>query len=300
VNSTQKNSGAVKHALILPNGMVGADAGLMVEYATAAEEAGWDGFFPYDVLINPPPPDIEDQPWESVPGTASPEDKDFVDPWIVLAGIATRTEHIKLGTWITPLPRRQPWQVARDVATLDRLSSGRVIFGVGLGKRLDYEKFGMPWDAKKMGQKYDEALEIIDRFWRGERFSFHGEHYTLDDVALLPTPLQKPRVPILVAGFWPNKKPFQRGARWDGIMPVFGVGPDSDRAPEDVLREMLTYYHSITDEPGDIFLPVDVPGASSEYISICKELGATWLYTYPTSEWSGNMEERIREGPPKY
>lgn len=299
MTSPRANDEQVKHALIVPNDIVGSDAGLMVEYAIAAEEAGWDGFFPYDILINPLPPDIEDAPWESVPNSSVAEYRDFVDPWIVLAGIATRTERITLGTWITPLPRRQPWQVARDIATLDRLSNGRVILGVGLGKRYDYEKFGTEWDARKMGRKYDEALEIITRFWSGERVTFHSEHFTIDDVALLPTPAQRPRVPILVAGFWPRKRPFKRGARWDGIMPVFGMGPDSGRPPEEVVTEMLTWYHGITDDPGEIFLDASPPGASSDYVSTCTELGATWLYTYPGRSWLDDMQGRIRQGPPR-
>lgn len=300
MTSVQRNNHQVQHALILPNDLVGDDARLMVEYAAAAEEAGWDGFFPYDILVNPPPPDIPDQPWESTHGEwSATEYQPFVDPWIVLAGIATRTSHIKLGTWVTPLPRRQPWQVARDIATLDRLSNGRVIFGVGLGKRMDYEKFGIPFDAREIGEKYDEALEIIDRFWSGDRVTYRGKHFTIDDVALLPTPAQKPRIPILVAGFWPKKKPFRRGARWDGIMPVFGMEKGNDRSPEELVNEMLTWYHSITDEPGDIFMPVDPGGQSNGYIDLCVELGTTWFYTYPAREWLGNVEEHIRQGPPR-
>lgn len=283
----------------MPNDIVGPDAQRMVEFAVVAEEAGWDGFFPYDILVNPFPPDIEDAPWESTPGMDIPEYKPFLDPWIILAGAATRTERITLGTWITPLPRRQPWQVARDVATLDRLSNGRVILGVGLGKRYDYEKFGIPWDARTMGERYDEALEIIDRFWTGERVTFHGKHFMINDVALLPTPSQRPRVPILAAGFWPNRKPIQRGARWDGIMPVFGLhGTDRGRPPEEIITEIVSYYHSITDDPGDIFIDAHQPGASPDYINVCKELGVTWMFTYPMPDWLDDIEAHIRQGPP--
>lgn len=296
-----KNAGnqRVKHGLILPNDLVGDDAGLMVDYAVAAEESGWDGFFPYDILVNPPPPDRADAPWESVTDDwSAPEYRPFVDPWITLAGAAARTSRIMLGTWITPLPRRQPWQVARDIATLDRLSNGRVIFGVGLGKRMDFEKFGIRFDARAMGEQYDEALEIINRFWSGERVTFHGKHFAIDDVALLPTPAQRPRVPILVAGFWPKKKPFRRGARWDGIMPVFGMEEGNERSPEDLVTEMLTWYHGIADDPGEIFMPFDPGGQSDGYVDLCRELGTTWFYTFPTREWLGNVEGRIREGPP--
>jgi alkanesulfonate monooxygenase SsuD/methylene tetrahydromethanopterin reductase-like flavin-dependent oxidoreductase (luciferase family) len=292
------SSKSIKHALIMPNAIVGADAPKIVDYAIAAEEAGWDGFFPFDILVNPCPGADQGQAGDPESGWNPDEYKDFVDPWISLAGIATRTERITLGTWITPVARRQPWQVARDIATLDRLSNGRVMFGTGLGRRPDYEKFGMPFEAKKIGEMYDEALEIITRFWSGDRVTFHGEHFTIDDVAVLPTPQQQPRPPILIAGYWPNKKPFRRGAQWDGIMPMFGAGADKGRTPEESVREMLGWYRDFTDEPGDIFMPYSPGGESDKYVDLCLELGTTWFYTYPSREWLSDVEGHIRTGPP--
>jgi alkanesulfonate monooxygenase SsuD/methylene tetrahydromethanopterin reductase-like flavin-dependent oxidoreductase (luciferase family) len=90
---------------------------------------GWDGVFLADHLIFPPP--------STIGGSVEADERwDFPDPWITLAAIASRTERIRLGSWITPVARRQPWQLARDLATLDRLSRGRVILGAGLGRRL--------------------------------------------------------------------------------------------------------------------------------------------------------------------
>ena len=293
----------IKHALIMPPGVIGDNVRSIVDYAVAAEEAGWDGFFPYDVLVWPPPPDKAEAPWVSEEGTwTAPEYQPFPDPWIALAGIATRTSKIKLGTWITPLPRRQPWQVARDIATLDRLSNGRVIFGAGLGKRADYEKVGIPFDPKTIGEKYDESLEIIGRLWAGERVSFKGKHYQIEDVAILPTPAQSPRPPIMIAGFWPNKKPFRRGAKWDGIMPVYGMESGNTKTSAELVKEMLGWYHSITDDPGDIFMPaapddgIDPPEG---WVNLCREYGTTLLYSYPTKEWLEDMEGHIRQGPPR-
>ena len=283
-----------KHALILPNPLVGADASRMIDYAVAAEEAGWDAVFLWDVLVSPAPPDDAGKAGD--PDPWNPDHyEDLIDPVITLAGIAARTERIVLGTWIIPIARRQPWQVARDFATLDRLSNGRVVLGAGLGRRPEYDKFGVPWDPKEIGEKYDEALELINRFWSGERVSYKGRHYVVDDVALLPTPVQRPRIPILIAGFWPNKKPFRRGARWDGIMPVVNPDPESDD-----LREMVDYYRSVADEPGDIFLGIDPVAVSSEMLDRYRELGVTWLGSYLLkAEYGheGNLE-RIRQGPP--
>lgn len=134
--------------------------------------------------------------------------------------------------------------------------------------------------------------------------NFRGEHYVVDDVAVLPTPQQKPRIPIVIGGVWPNRRPFQRGARWDGIVPIFpgdGVIPGNGaRAPELIVRDMLEHYHSLTDDPGDIFLPANLPGTSSEYRHVCRDLGVTWLYTRPAGriqEWIMDLQ-LIHNGPP--
>lgn len=288
----------MKHAFVLEHWAAGSDVPRMVELGVAAEEAGWDGVFLSDVLIWPMPADL-DAP--STTTTFFP----FADPLIVLTAIASRTERIRLGTWITPIPRRQPWQLARDLATLDRLSGGRVILGTGLGRRPDYENFGQAWDQPALGRMYDEALEVLSGLWSGEPFSYEGEFYTVDAVAILPKPKQRPRIPIWPAAIWPNKKPFRRAARWDGVMPHFPgdgiIPPEGDHpAPERWVRDLLEHYHALTNEPGDVFLPAEPPGATPAYLETCNELGVTWLYSR-RFDFHGDLDrylERIREGPP--
>lgn len=287
-------TGRIKHGIVLPNWVVDGDAEQLVEYAVAAEEAGWDGVFLADHL-------------------AHDAQIDFPDPWITLSGIATRTTDIRLVSWVTPIPRRQPWQVARNLATLDRLSNGRVLLGTGLGRDFDYTSFGEAWEPRKLGQKYDEALDIVTGLWRGDPFSYDGAHYTVDEAVVLPTPVQQPRIPIVVGGVWPNKKPFHRGARWDGIVPhyrgdgvvpedggVFTHEPNEDIEPEEELKRMINYYSGLTDDPGDIFLPADPPHRSSDWLELCRELGVAWVYTRPrdqSGDWTLSMD-LIRAGPP--
>lgn len=298
--STQTATEELNYGLMLPASPALADTDSVVECAVAAEEAGWDGVFIGDHLI---------YPWDE----PDPEDMWGVfDPWIMFAGIATRTDHLRLGTWITPVPRRQPWQLARNLATLDHLSDGRVILGAGLGTEPDFTSFGRSFDKRRRGQQYDEALDVITGLWSGEPFSYDGEHYTIDEAMMLPTPVQEPRIPIVMGCWWPHKKPFQRAARWDGLMPYvpsFGeeAGPhglEAKGTPEEEVREMLEYYHGLTDEPGDIFLPLDPPGSSAEYVDVCTDLGVTWFYTNEliSAEYAGDltgMMERIRQGPPE-
>lgn len=306
-----RDSGTVQHGIVLPNWTVDGEADRLVEYAVAAEGAGWDGVFLADHLTFPPRPEPEDLPEEYVDEGSSDErtadertDRPFPDPWITLAGIASRTESVRLGSWITPIPRRQPWQLSRDLATLDHLSDGRVLLCGGLGQRTEYTPFGRPYDQRQLGQQYDEALDVVAGLWTGESFSYDGEYYTLEDAVLLPTPVQKPRIPVIIGGLWPNKKPFHRGARWDGIVPHFrgdGVILGNDVDPADEVRRMLEYYHTVTDDPGEILLPADPPGVSPDYVETCRELGATWLYVRPrdeSGEWELTMD-RVRDGPPE-
>lgn len=253
----------LKYGIVLPNWEVEGDAERLVEYGVAAEEAGWDGVFLADHLA------------------LGGEDgyPDFPDPWITLSGIAARTDRINLGSWVTPIPRRQPWQLARDLATLDRLSNGRVLLGTGLGRAFDYTTFGEPWDPTTLGAKYDEALEVITGLWSGEPFSFDGDHYTVNDAVLKPTPVQEPRIPIIVGGIWPNKKPFHRGSEWDGMIPHYrgdgvipGEGikqeesgdlviPARPHDAETEVTEMVEYYSGLSEKPGELFLPTDPPHA---------------------------------------
>ncbi|MCE7734725.1 MAG: LLM class flavin-dependent oxidoreductase [Candidatus Heimdallarchaeota archaeon] len=264
----------MKYGIWIPN-TGSLDPKLAVEYAVAAEEAGWDGVFVSDVF----------------------SEGGFTDPWILLAGIATQTNKIKLGSWVTPLARRQPWQVALDLATLDHLSNGRVIFGAGLGVPEDFTKFGLSSDSKERAAKLDEGLEIINGLWGGSSFSFKGKHYTVNDVILPIVPIQKPRIPILLAGWWPNKLPFKRGAKWDGIMPYWNSLPKE--LSEEDLREVVDYYKELADLPGEIVVPYYYD-LSKGFIDLCQEIDVTWLLSSGLMGKDMNTMEKIREGPPSF
>lgn len=293
----------LNYGIVLPNWVVEGETERLVEYGVAAEEAGWDGVLLADHLVMGGEED-------GYPG--------FPDPWITHSAIAARTDEIQLVSWVTPIPRRQPWQLARDLASLDRLSDGRVVLGTGLGRAFDYTTFGTSWEPAVLGANYDEALTIIDGLWTGEPFSFDGDHYTITDAVVKPTPIQEPRIPIVAGGVWPNRRPFHRGAEWDGMIPHYrGDGilqaegrdreqtgdldiPAREHDPETEVREMVTYYRDVADGSGELFLPLDPPHASDEWIDFCDGLGATWLYARPQDPdggWDLTME-RVRAGPP--
>lgn len=177
--------------------------------AAEAEEAGWDGCFVWDQLCRRAPV------------------RQVADPWITPAAIAT--ERIRLGPMVTVLPRRRPAKVARESATLDRLSAGRLTLGVGLGSDRfagELSRTGEELDARRRGRMLDESLGVLAAAWSGEPVRHRGEHYTVDDITFLPRPVQRPGVPVWAAGFPGNAKPIRRAARLDGFFPADLDHPD--------------------------------------------------------------------------
>src|SRR5215218_9506128 len=178
-----------------------ADPRVVARLAADAEESGWNGVFVWDQLR-----------WRE-------PIKQVADPWITLAAIAAATEEVMLGPMVTPLARRRPAKVARETATLDRLSGGRLILGVGLGGDQfagEFSKTGEQVDDRARGQMLDEALAILVAAWSGEPVNHRGKHYLINDVQFLPRPVQRPRIPVWAAAFPHNLKPLRRAARYDG------------------------------------------------------------------------------------
>jgi alkanesulfonate monooxygenase SsuD/methylene tetrahydromethanopterin reductase-like flavin-dependent oxidoreductase (luciferase family) len=112
----------MRYGLEIPNCGEYADARLLATMAAEAEAAGWDGFFVWDHIAT-----------AASPFTQSTGRDPLIDPWIALAAIALSTERMRIGPMVTPLPRRRPWQVAREAVTLDHLSGGRLTLGAGAG-----------------------------------------------------------------------------------------------------------------------------------------------------------------------
>ena len=276
----------MRYALFLPNFGPFGDPGEVVQLARAAEDAGWDGVFLWDHIA-----------FER--GTDQP----VLDPWIALAAIASCTSRISLGTMVTPLARRRPWKVARETVTLDRLSSGRLVLGVGLGFPPDAEfsAFAEEADPRIRAAKLDEALAILVGLWKGQSFSFDGEHFSVHDVAFRPTPTRGPRIPVWCAGWWPNRAPFRRAAKWDGVVPerVGGATP----SPEEV-REIARYVglHREGAEPFDIAINgySDAAGGA-ELMRAYEAAGTTWWLERidPTRLFSiDEARSRVLAGPP--
>ena len=276
----------------------------LVALALDAEQSGWDGLFMWDHL----------QLYRN-------SDVPVVDAWIALAAIAARTERLRLGPVITPLARRRPWKVAREIASLDQLSRGRVVFGAGLGAPPDaeFECFGEDPSDRVRARKLDEALAVVDGLLKDETFSHDGEFFHVDRVKFVPRALQSPRVPIWIAGFWPNKPPMRRAARWDGVFPLKlppvplarlkpGAAPWSGLwlQPHE-LAEAAKYVdrHRTSRGPFDVVASGATPpgdnGKGQKIVSGFSDAGATWWLEWLDEQRGtfAEMREHVRKGPPR-
>jgi alkanesulfonate monooxygenase SsuD/methylene tetrahydromethanopterin reductase-like flavin-dependent oxidoreductase (luciferase family) len=278
----------MKFALYLPIAGEFSDVRVLAELAREAEQSGWDGFFIWDHLAL----SLEgDKPWE------------LADPWIALAVIATSTERIRIGAMITPLARRRPAKLARETVTLDRLSGGRLTLGVGLGAALshDFEPFGEETDPRVRAEKLDEGLAVLAGLWSGERFSFEGKHYRVRGSTFIPRPIQSPRIPIWVGGWWPARPPARRAARWDGMFPVSAGWPEELLTPDD-YREIRVFIaeQRKSDRPFDLVVTTALDGArppaEPEIIAAYADAGVTWWLQ--ESDSVAGARERIKAGPP--
>jgi alkanesulfonate monooxygenase SsuD/methylene tetrahydromethanopterin reductase-like flavin-dependent oxidoreductase (luciferase family) len=253
-----------------------ADAGEIGDLAAAAEESGWDGIFV----------------WEPVWG---------VDAWISLAVAAVRTSRIRLGTLLTPPSRRRPAELASQVATVDRLSGGRVTLSVGLGA-LDsgFEAFGEECDKRVRAELMDECLDIVTGLWAGQPFAYEGKHYTISPTTFptIGNTVQQPHPPIWCVGVLNRPRTMIRALRWDGLLPQVMVDGKGESASLEAVAKVRA---EIGDRPYDIV----IEGNGSEHSPAAwANAGATW---WIESMWDamGRAEpglaalDRLHEGPPR-
>jgi alkanesulfonate monooxygenase SsuD/methylene tetrahydromethanopterin reductase-like flavin-dependent oxidoreductase (luciferase family) len=215
-----------------------ADPRVLAALAARAEERGWDGFFTCDHMIFPPATRIG-------------------DPWIGLAAVACATERIKIGALVTPVARRRIHKLARETASLDVLSGGRLIFGAGLGADREGElsRFGDESDARVRARLLDDGLDRLAAYWAGE---------------FEPRPTQRPRIPVWLGALWPHRRPLRRALRWDGICPI------GFERPEELAELTAEIRAARGDDPFDIV----VTNPAGEDPRPWEEAGATWCLTY--------------------
>jgi alkanesulfonate monooxygenase SsuD/methylene tetrahydromethanopterin reductase-like flavin-dependent oxidoreductase (luciferase family) len=278
----------LKRGIAIPN--FGEDPAELIQLGVDAEAAGFDGFFLWDHIVF------------SNTGDGPP----ILDPWLLLAVIAARTSRIRLGTMITPVPRRRPWQLARQTATLDVLSGGRVILGVGIGSPAygDFGIFGEPSGDRERAELLDEGLDVLAGLWTGDRFSYQGRHFTVDPVRFRPVPAQRPRIPVWVGGVLPARRPVARAARWDGMVPIRFADRRLVRPPASdiaAVRDQVTADRGSADG-FDLVVWAEVAEQPAEVAALAQpyaEAGATWWIetAKPEPGWLEQVTARITAGP---
>ena len=220
-----------------------SEPSLVAELAAKAERRGWDGFFVWDHVAYREPV------------------KALADPWVTLAAVAVKTERVTIGPMVTPIPRRRPHQLARETVTLDRLSGGRLVLGVGLGSErtveFDPDRFGEEGDPKARARLLDDGLDSLLAYWDG---------------GFEPRPLQRPRIPVWVAARWPSRRPLRRAARYDGLFPI-------DLPDPDALATLASEVNALRESSGPFELVVANPPGTDPAPWIAA--GATWCLTDP-------------------
>jgi alkanesulfonate monooxygenase SsuD/methylene tetrahydromethanopterin reductase-like flavin-dependent oxidoreductase (luciferase family) len=263
----------IKCGAVLPGGA----ATEQLELALLAEQAGWDGVFVWEAAYGP-------------------------DAWSMLAAMAARTRRVRLGTMLTPLPWRRPWKVASQVATLDQLSGGRAILGVGVGATdTDLPDTGEVTDLRRRAAMLDEGIDLIRTLWEGGR-SFQGEHYRYQtgrmDLSSAVAPVQN-RVPLWVVGVWPAPRSMHRVLRCDGVIPQYEAVQPSPRDAA-AVRAWLTQHGAPAgfDVIADGETSADDAASAVTSVRAWAEAGCTW---WLETRWAAReqMRDRLAAGPPR-
>jgi alkanesulfonate monooxygenase SsuD/methylene tetrahydromethanopterin reductase-like flavin-dependent oxidoreductase (luciferase family) len=229
----------MKQAIDIPPFEELSDPRVVADLAAAAEHRGWDGFFVWDHVVYREPV------------------RAVADPWVTLAAIACATSRLRIGPMVTPLSRRRVHKLARETVTLDLLSAGRLILGVGLGsaRNGELEPFGEVADPRERAQLLDRGLAELVRYWSGD---------------FEPVPLQRPRIPIWVASEWPYRRPVRRALQWDGLFPT---GLPEPAALAELASEVRAARPA--GEPFDLIVGVAPDDDHDPWV----KAGATWIVT---------------------
>ena len=264
-----------------------ADPRRVADLAATAEQAGWAGLFLWDHLL-------------AVPGLA------VADAWTTLAAIAMATRQIRIGALVTPLSRRRPWTLARQISSIDQLAGGRLVAGIGLGEDgwKEFSSFGEAVEPRERGLLLDESLEILQGLLSGQPVRHRGARYTVDTGPFLPRPVQDP-VPIWAACSWPNRKPLARAARLQGCFPIFAGSGQRPAPPaaEDLIALRGELRRLGAPDDHDLVIRCALhrldPASRSAAVTTFTDCGVTWLLEgFSPRQAAAQVEAVVRSGPP--
>lgn len=262
----------MRYAIYVPSfGSSLGDPSVLVSLAASAEAAGWDGFFLWDHVVVPGEPVV-------------------ADVWVTLGAVAARTSRIRLGPLVTSLGRRRPWKVALEASTLQRLSGGRLVLGVGAGVPQDYSPFG---ERVSRAEALSEGVEVVRALLSGAEVEHHGALFDVSGVRFAPV-----EVPIWVGGAWPRSVPFRAAEHAAGVVPAtFGPEGLVVLSPADAARLKADFVASGGPAGGDVVLwgGASLPVEVAEY----EEAGVTWMLTDGGAEGLEELRAFVAAGPPR-
>lgn len=251
----------MKAGILLPQFGDSATPENVLYIAKEAEKEGLDSVWVFERFLWPLKPQT---PYPGTPDGSLPiEYQSVLDPLETLTYLAGNTNQISLGTCIIDMLFHHPVVLARRFATLDLLSHGRAIAGLGIGWSKDeYDVSGVPY--KNRGERANEYLQLLKRIWTDEVVEFKGQFYSIPASKIGPKPIQKPHPPIALGGFSSNT--FLRIVNYaNGWLPIAGFGPleqlgesinglregarKANRDPSDIHVFMLTYPNILESSP---------------------------------------------------
>lgn len=215
-------------------------------------------------------------------------------PLVVASSIATRTKRLRVGTAVQVLPLGSPLRIAEEVATLDHISEGRFEFGIGRsGAPRAYDVYGIPYAESQA--RFREALDIIIEAWKGEPFSYRGEHYRVENAAVSPRPYQRPHPPIRMAAT--TEETFPQVGRMG--LPIF-VGLRGMDVPE--LRTHVQAYRTAWHDAGhsdaaSVYLRIPIYAGTTETGAVEEPHESITYYFQRQAELARSAVGRAGAGP---
>ncbi len=222
-------------------GQVGHDWPSLLDRFQMAEELGYDHAWLVDHFVD----------------TDGDLSKPCMEAWTLLAGIAARTSRIRLGVLVSSNTYRHPALLLKEAVTMDHISGGRLILGIGSGwHEPEHRMYGFPFPpaAERVG-RLEEAVQVLDALQRQERTTFHGRYYELEDAPFEPKPLQLPRIPLLIAAHRPRM--LRLAARyadmWDTFPPIAGAATEgTEDTLEARIQALEGYCREVGRNPGEL------------------------------------------------
>ncbi|NOT56466.1 MAG: LLM class F420-dependent oxidoreductase [Deltaproteobacteria bacterium] len=273
----------MKFGLFGINMNVCSNPDIAARVAKAAEAAGFESVWTGEHVVLPDP---------QVPPSPLPPSYPLLDPAVSLAYIAAHTKTIRLGTGIIILPQRNPLVLAKELTSVDVVSNGRLIFGLGIGYlKPEFDALGIPFDKK--GARSMDYLQAMKAVWTQDKPAHHGEFVSFSGIQALPQPVQKPHPPVVIGGH--TKEAYRRAVQYANGWYGFALDLEKTaeclaglkKAAEEVTRPMSLGALDISITPG--------PALDLDLAKRFADLGVNRLIPFPRVKTEQALHDFIKQ-----